>query len=103
LNLVDLWSSEEVDNIGVVTTKRMPNQRNPEKTQVNVWLPDHLSDKLEQFRREKGLSKAEALALLIGQSLPGVDQAEVDRVMGWNSEKKDSLKKPKKAPKKKEQ
>jgi len=103
LNLVDLWSSEEVDNIGVAPTKRMPNQRNPEKTQVNVWLPDHLSDKLEEFRIEEGLSKAEALALLIGRSLPGVDQAEVDRVMGWNSQKKDSLKKPKKAPKKKKQ
>ena len=84
----------------------MPNQRNPEKVHISAWLPDHLTEKLEEYCHVNNLGKAEALALLIGQSLPGVDQAEVDRVMGWNSEKKDSLKKPKKpkkAPKKKEQ
>jgi len=81
----------------------MSNQRHPEKVHVSAWLPDHLTEKLEEYCHANNLGKAEALALLIGQSLPGVDQAEVDRVMGWNSQKKDSLKKPKKAPKKKKQ
>jgi len=62
----------------------MPNQRHPEKRNITVALPDGLIDSLDAYCSETNLTRAQALAKLVGREI-GSDPEEIERVMGWNS------------------
>ena len=61
----------------------MPNRRHPEKKQFNVFLPEELVVAIDHLADQKGWTRAQAAARLLGEEL-GVDREEIDRIMRLN-------------------
>lgn len=63
----------------------MPNKRHADKRQFNVPLPTSLVEKIDDYATEKGWTRAQVVARLLGQDL-GADKEEIDRIMKLNEQ-----------------